>query len=194
MESERNTQVFSLLVLGRFIPQGSSSDVLTKFDASAMARTSASRMLSGQLNALSDKFIKGVDLDLDLESFTDYQSGQAEDRTKLNVRLSQSLFQDRLQVQIGGQVDLEGSSASAEQRPSDLVGDMSVEYRLTKNADWRLKAFRRNQPESLVEKQVIVNGISLLFNRDFNSFKELFNRPEKIKNPTATSESNLLEE
>lgn len=194
MESEKNTQVFSLLVLGRFLPQGSSSDALTKFDASAMARTSASRMLSGQLNALSDKFIRGVDLDLDLESFTDYQSGQAEDRTKLNVRLSQSLFQDRLQVQIGGQVDLEGSSAATEQRPSDLVGDMSIEYRLTKNADWRLKAFRRNQPESLVEKQVIVNGISLLFYRDFNTFKELFHRPEKVKKQGVTSEPNSLEE
>lgn len=181
MDSEKNTQVFSLLVLGRFLPQGSTSDAAGKIDAGAMARTSASRMLSGQLNALSDRFIKGVDLDLDLESFTDYQSGQAEDRTKLNVRLRQNLFNDRLQVQVGGQVDLEGSSATEEQRPTDLLGDMSIEYSLTKQADWRLRAFRKNQAEGLIDGQIIVNGFSVLFNRDFNTFQELMRRTKKEK-------------
>jgi hypothetical protein len=101
------------------------------------------------------------------------------------VRLRQNLFNDRLQVQVGGQVDLEGSSATEEQRPTDLLGDMSIEYSLTKQADWRLRAFRKNQAEGLIDGQIIVNGFSVLFNRDFNTFQELFRRTKKEKEKKA---------
>ncbi|TVR81389.1 MAG: translocation/assembly module TamB [Saprospirales bacterium] len=173
-ESELNTQVFSLLVLNRFLPSGVASEEGQLFDAGAMARSSASSILSGQLNALSDRYIRGVDLDFDLESFTDYQSGRAEDRTQLNVRMRRSLVGDRLTLEVGGQIDLEGSEAADRQSATDILGDVNIEYSLTEDGTWRIRGFRRNQYEGVLEGQVIATGISLLFNRDFNTFAELF--------------------
>ncbi|TVR87323.1 MAG: translocation/assembly module TamB [Saprospirales bacterium] len=175
-ESELNTQVFSLLVLNRFLPQGVASEESRGFDAGAMARSSASSILSGQLNALSDRYVRGVDLDFDLESFTDYQTGRPEDRTQLNVRMRRSLVGERLTIEVGGQIDLEGSDNMEGQSATDILGDVNIEYRLTEDGTWRLRGFRRNQYEGVMEGQVIATGVSLLFNRDFNSFAELFSR------------------
>nr|MBS0037967.1 translocation/assembly module TamB domain-containing protein [Saprospiraceae bacterium] len=181
MESEMNTQVFSLLVLGRFLPPGLAAEESRGFDAEGMARSSASSILSGQLNSLSERYIRGVDLDFDLESFTDYQTGTPEERTQLNVRLRRSLLDERLTVEVGGQVDLEGSETEERQRATDILGDVSVEYRLTEDGSWRLRGFRQNQYEGVIEGQVIITGFSLLFHRDFNSLAELFSGKEKKK-------------
>ncbi len=178
-ESELNTQVFSLLVLNRFLPQGVAAEESRGFDAGAMARSSASSILSGQLNALSDRYIRAVDLDLDLESFTDYQTGRPEDRTQLNVRMRRSLVGDRLTVEVGGQIDLEGADDPDGPGGTDILGDVNIEYRLTEDGTWRIRGFRRNQYEGVLEGQVIATGISLLFNRDFNSFAELFSRDKE---------------
>lgn len=179
MESELNTQVFSLLVLGRFLPPGIASEESRVFDAGAMARSSASSLLSGQLNALSERYVRGVDLDFDLESFTDYQTGRPEDRTQLNVRMRRSLLDERLTIQVGGQIDLEGSESEERQRAADILGDVSVEYRLTEDGRWGLRGFRQNKYEGVLEGQVIITGVSLLFNRDFNSFAEIFSGKKK---------------
>lgn len=181
MESELNTQVFALLVLNRFLSEGLASEETRGFDAGSMARSSASKILSGQLNSLSERYIRGVDLDFDLESFSDYQSGSPEERTQLSVRMRKSLLDDRLSVQVGGQVDIEGSENEERQGGSDILGDVSVEYRLTEDGSWSLKGFRKNQFEGMLEGQVIATGISLLFRRDFNTFAELFSRKEKKK-------------
>ncbi|HMQ06307.1 MAG TPA: translocation/assembly module TamB domain-containing protein [Saprospiraceae bacterium] len=188
MESELNTQVFSLLVLGRFLPQGMTAEENLRVNMEGMVRSSASRMLTGQLNALSDRYIKGLDLDLDLESFTDYRTGQPQDRTQLNVRLRRSLLNERLSVQIGGQLDLEGSQQENRQGAADILGDVSIEWTLTDDKTWGLRGFRRNQFENVVEGQVIATGISLLFNRNFNSFAELFKKNKQPNLPSDTKQ------
>ncbi len=175
-ESELNTQVFSLLVLGRFLSEGLMAEEPRGIQPEAMARSSASRLLTSQLNALSDRYVRGIDLDFDLESFTDYRSGMPEDRTQLSLRMQRSLLDERLTVQISGQVDLEGSEMEDGRGGTDLLGDVSIDYRLTDDGRWGLRGFRKNQYEGLIEGQVVVTGVSLLFNRDFNSFAELFSR------------------
>lgn len=187
-EAELNQQVFSLLVLNRFVPtqQGSSEGNTT----SQMARSSVSQVLSGQLNSLSEKYIKGVDVGVDLESFTDYQSGQAQDRTQVNLNVRKSFFNDRVSVQVGSQVDIEGPAAQQQQGASDIIGDVAVEYLLTDDGRYRLRGFRRNSFEGIVEGQLIVTGLSLVFNRDFNHFRELLKRPVNLdEEPENTTDS-----
>ncbi|MFN3529840.1 MAG: translocation/assembly module TamB domain-containing protein [Bacteroidia bacterium] len=172
-ESELNKQVFSLLVLNRFLPAGAGSQVGAS--ATTLARSSASQVLSGQLNSLSARYIKAVDVDMNLSSFTDYQGGQAQDRTVANVNVRKNLLDDRLVVQLGSQVDLEGNQRR-QQNASDIIGDVTLEYLLTESGDYRISAFRRNQFEGLIEGQLIVTGTSLVFSREFNRFSEAFKR------------------
>lgn len=174
-ESELNKQVFSLIVLNRFLIQPSDGNG-DGTDATGIARSSVSKMLSGQLNAYSSKYLKGVELNFDLNSYTDYENG-GEYRTDLDVSLRKALFNDRLVFQVGSQVGIEGSDRSYE--ASDIIGDVSLEYLLTKEGQYRLKAFRQNQYQDLVEGQLVETGVSILFNKDFNGFNELFKKVPK---------------
>lgn len=177
-EGELNRQVFSLMVLNRFFPSkggdGSGGGTV------GLAKSSVSQLLSGQLNSLSDNVLgnTGIDLDFDLDSFTDYQTGAPKDRTQLNVNASSRFMDDRLIVQVGSQIDIEGSSQSMN-RGNALLGNVSIEYLLTENGRYRLRGFRKNQFESFIDGQLIVTGMSVIFNREFDEFLELWQGIER---------------
>ncbi|MGZ8557436.1 MAG: translocation/assembly module TamB domain-containing protein, partial [Chitinophagaceae bacterium] len=98
---EMNKQVFSLLLLNRFIADNPFNSSGGGFNAGVLARQSVSKLLTEQLNRLADDLVAGVDLNFDVLSSEDYTSGQRRDRTDLNVGLSKQLLNDRLTVSIG---------------------------------------------------------------------------------------------
>jgi translocation and assembly module TamB len=177
-------QVFSLLVLNQFFPVMGNDG--TSGGSVNLARSSVSQVLSSQLNALSGKLFgdSGFSVDFDLDSYTDFQSGGPADRTQLNVAAQQRLMDDRLVISVGGQMDVEGGSQEVEQGDA-LFGDLSLEYLLDDRGQWRVKAYRKNQFESVIDGQLIITGISFIFNKEFNAFKELWRRAPK---PEAFSE------
>lgn len=175
-ENELNKQVFALLVLNRFFPSGSSGS--SGPNTSQMARNSASQLLTNQLNALSDRFVKGVDLNLGVDSFTDYQSGSAQDRTQLSVNVSKSLFNERFVVSVGSQVDVEGSQRS-QQTATDIIGNITLEYLLDEKGIYRLKGFRKNEFTGMIDGQLVVSGIAFLFNKEINRINELWEKEEQ---------------
>jgi hypothetical protein len=191
-EDELNKQVFSLLVLNRFFPSSGSDG--SGGGAEAIARNSVSQVLSDQMNALSSKLFgdSGFEVGFDVDSYQDYQSGSATNRTDLNINAQQSLFDDRLIVQVGSQVDLEGSSQSSDQANS-ILANVSFEYLLTEDGRWRIRAFRKNQFESIIDGQLVITGGGLIFNREFNSFSDLWNTPISPENQSKTNPIDELE-
>ncbi|MEH6408248.1 MAG: translocation/assembly module TamB domain-containing protein, partial [Leeuwenhoekiella sp.] len=80
---------------------------------------------------------------------------------------------DRLIVRVGSEVDIQGSSTSnTESTP--LIGNVSLEYLLTEDGRFRLQGFRRNEFENVIDGQLIVSGIALIFTREFDKFDELW--------------------
>ena len=53
---------------------------------------------------------------------------------------------------------------------------MSIEYLLTEDGRWRIRGFRKNQYQNIIYGQVFVNGVALIFMREFNKFNELFKK------------------
>ncbi|WP_317174178.1 translocation/assembly module TamB domain-containing protein [Nonlabens antarcticus] len=174
-DQELNKQVFSLLVLNKFFPtsgaDGSSGGTAT------IARDNINQALSDQLNQFGGKLLgnSGIDLNFGLDSFTDYQSGTGQDRTQLDVTASKKLLDDRLIVSVGSEVDIQGSAAESEGK-TPVVGNVSLEYLLNESGQWRLKGFRRNQYDNVIDGQLVVSGISLIFTKEFNEFKNLFTK------------------
>ncbi len=168
-EAELNKQVFSLIVFDRFLPTGSVTD--DGNPTSDLARNSVSKLLTGQLNKLADKYIKGVELDVNVDSYRDYSSGQGERRTDLNVSLKKAFFDDRVIVKVGSEVGIEGERQPQEKQ---LVGDVSVEYLIDEDGNYRLRAFRKDEYQDIVEGQVIVTGLGILFNKEFDTWEELW--------------------
>src|SRR5690606_30281082 len=95
--------------------------------------------------------------------------------TQLDVNASKRLFSDRLIVQVGSEVDIEGSSSNT-QESTPIIGNVNIEYLLTENGRFRLKGFRRNEFESVIDGQLIVTGIAFIYNREFNRFRELWKK------------------
>jgi translocation and assembly module TamB len=180
-ESELNKQVFSLIVLNRFLPEDLSQTFNTGVGTESIARSSVSQLLSSQLNSLSGKYIKGIDLDFNLDNFTDYQTGTATNRTQLNLNLRKALLNDRLIVSVGSRFDIEGESPTEQNGVGDIIGDVSLDYLLVPDGRYRLRGFRRNEFEGLIDGQIIVTGISIAYTRDFDRFRELWKKPVTVK-------------
>ncbi|WP_231565595.1 translocation/assembly module TamB [Psychroserpens sp. Hel_I_66] len=171
-ESELNRQVFSLLVLNRFYPDPGSDGSTGGF--ATIARDNLNDAVSEQLNAFSDKLLgdSGIELDFGLDSYTDYQGDAPTERTQLDIAAQKKLFDDRLIVRVGSEVDIQGSSSTGEATP--LIGNVSLEYILTEDGRYRLKGFRRSEFENVIDGQTIVSGIGLIFTQEFNQFNELW--------------------
>ena len=171
-EGELNRQVFSLLVLNRFYPDAGSDGSSGGF--ATIARDNLNDAVSGQLNSFSEKLLgkSGIELDFGLNSYTDYQGENATDRTQLDIAAQKKLFDDRLIVRIGSEVDIQGSSANEESTP--LIGNVSLEYIVSKDGRYRLKGFRKSEFENVIDGQTIVSGIALIFTQEFNQFDELW--------------------
>lgn len=177
-EEELNKQVFSLLVLNRFYPHSGSDG--SGGGTLALARNNLNHALSDQLNLFSNQLLgsTGVELDFNLDSFTDYQGDGPQDRTQLDITARKRLFNDRVIVSVGSEVDIQGESQDPNES-TPVIGNVSVEYLITENGRLRLKGFRRNQYENVIDGQLIVNGIALIYTRQFNKYKELFARQVK---------------
>lgn len=200
-EGELNRQVFSLLVLNRFFPSGGSDG--SGGGTEALARSSVSQLLSDQLNDFSNQLFgdSGFEVGFEVDSYTQGQGGKSQ--TELNVSAQQTLFNDRLTVQVGSQFDVEGNSQTSQDAGS-ILGNVSIEYTLTEDGRFKIRAFRKNQFESIIDGQLIVTGLGLVFTREFNSFKHLLgntidsevktNPIDELDNESEKKKKNTLEE
>ncbi|WP_133256956.1 translocation/assembly module TamB domain-containing protein [Hymenobacter edaphi] len=180
--NELNKQVFSLLALNRFIAEN-------PFQSTAgpgtfvgnQLRGSASQVLTDQLNNLTGEYLAGLGLELGVDSYTAVTgTGAQQNRTDLNVAMRRQLFNDRLSVRLGTDVPLGGGSngtqaTSGTAAASQFAGDVSIEYNILPDGRLRLRAFRNNAYED-IDGQFIRTGTALIFQRDYNSLQELFQK------------------
>jgi hypothetical protein len=166
-ESELNKQVFALLILGRFVPENPLASSSGNVVLSDFARSSVSQILSAQLNRLSEQYMAGANLNVGLESYQDYSTGTAEGRTQLKLALSKQFFDERVTVQVGGNVDLEGRR-SQENSLNNFAGDLKVLYKLTEDGRWQMQVFRQNSYEGAIDGDIIKTGVGVMFTIDFD--------------------------
>jgi translocation and assembly module TamB len=177
-ENDLNKQVFALLILKRFI-----SDNPFESQASGSieesARTSVSKLLTDQLNRLSEN-IRGVELSFDVKSYEDYSSGYGhEGQTQLQLGLSKNLFNDRLVVKVAGNVGLEGESTAGD--VTDYIGDIALEYKLTEDGRFRITGFR-NSNYDMIDGELTETGTGLIYVKDYDLLSELFKANAQRKN------------
>jgi hypothetical protein len=128
---------------------------------------------------LAADLISGVELNFDLQSSQDYTTGKLENKTDLNVGISKKLLNDRLKITVGSNFGLEGPQQK-NQEASTIAGDVSVEYQISKDGRYKVRAYRLNKYQVALQGQVIETGIAFVITLDYNKFKELF-QSAKIK-------------
>jgi hypothetical protein len=177
--NEMNKQVLGVLVLGHFIgdnplqSQGGSTGI------NGAIRSSVSSLLSDQLNKLAGNLIGGVQLSFDLTSGADYSTGVQQNRTDLNVGLSKQFLNDRVTVTVGNNFNLEGQNQPG-QKTTDIAGNISVNYKLTQDGRYIIRAYRRDE-FIVVEGQVVETGVGFSLTYEYNHLKELLKKSKEQK-------------
>jgi len=157
-ESELNKQMFSLLMLGRFFPPNE-----TVSSSSLGLSQNTSELLSSQLSNMLSQSNEYVTLGVNV------RAGDQTASNEWQASMSTQLFQQRLSID--GNVGVANNPASA----SNLVGDMSVEYKVTTDGKLRLRAFTQsNDYTNLTTIAPYTQGIGVFYREDFETFNELF--------------------
>ena len=153
-------QVMSILISGSFIPDVQSSIV----NNSTLLYSNATEVLSNQINNIFNQ------LNIPLDFSFNYQPGQ-NGRDIFDAAISAQLFDNR--VIVNGNI---GSSKYLNQN-SDVVGDVDVEVKLDEKGRFRAKAFSHSADQySNYLDNSQRSGVGLVYQEEFTSFRELFNR------------------
>jgi hypothetical protein len=177
--NELNKQVLGVLILGHFIGDNPLQSQGGGTGLNGAIRNSVSSLLSDQLNKLAGNLIGGVQLSFNLTSGADYSTGEQQNRTDLNVGLSKQFLNDRVTVSVGNDFNLEGQNQPG-QKTTDIAGNVSVNYKLTKDGRYLVRVYRRDE-YVVVEGEVVETGVGFTITYDFNHFRELFakKKPEE---------------
>lgn len=175
--NEMNKQVLGVLVLGHFIGDNPLQSEGGSTGINGAIRNSVSSLLSDQLNKLAGNLIGGVQLSFGLTSGADYSTGVEQNRTDLNVGLSKQFLNDRVTVTVGNNFNLEGQNQPG-QKTTDIAGNLSVNYKLTEDGRYMIRAYRKDE-FIVVEGQVVETGVGFSLTYEYNRFKELFAKKTK---------------
>jgi hypothetical protein len=179
-QGEINKQVFSLLLMNRFVGENpfASSGGGGGFNVGTYARQSASKLLTEQLNQLAAGLVDGVDINFDVTTTEDYTTGSMRNRTDLNIGVSKRLLNDRLKISVGSNFELEGPQNN-NQQSNNIAGNIAVDYQLSRDGRYFVRFFRKNDYEGVVDGYVIENGFSFMIIVDYNRFKEILHRKKQ---------------
>ncbi len=177
--AELNKQVMGVLALNQFIAENPfSSFTSSGGDFQTQAFNTAGKLLTQELTDLVGKYVTEINIDFGLEQETDYSTGQEIQRTDLEVGLSKSLADNRLNVYVGSTFALEGSNQGADALEG-LAGDVTLEYLLTRDGKYRLKGYRLTDNNMVFQGNIERTGVRFVVVLEFNKFKNMFRSSKK---------------
>ena len=159
-------QMLSLLVLNSF--SFSSPNTALTSGLGATSFDILTNQLSNWLSQISKDFDIGIN----------YRPGDEITQEEMEVALRTQLFNDR--VIIDGNIGVMGSDNT--ENTSNIVGDVNIEVKMTKDGRLRLKAFNKsNNTDVLNSTSPYTQGVGLSFFTEFDKFSDIFRRKRKNK-------------
>ena len=167
-EDDLNQQVISLLLFNKFYPLTSVSDNSTGTTAASAFGGTASELLSNQLSKWISQVSTAFDLGVAYRPETEISSEEYE------LALSTSLWNDRITV--SSSFDVNNQDKNTEESNTQYTTDFTVEMKLNKKGNVRLKAFQKVNDDLIYDDAPYTRGFGIFFTEDFNDFGELWRR------------------
>ncbi|HUH73584.1 MAG TPA: translocation/assembly module TamB domain-containing protein [Chitinophagales bacterium] len=174
-ESDLNKEVFSLLLFNSFTGSSSTGNIATAGTATALR--SVGDLINSQLNKLAGNK-EGLEINFGLDQYDDQVSEGGGQVTEVNLGVSQSLFNDKLEISVGGNVDL-GSGNEERNGLSGVAGDFVLEYKVTDDGKYRIKVFQKSDYDVLNENNLWKTGVGFSYKTKFG--KVIKNKNKKSK-------------
>lgn|GEM_PF-7073297 len=168
---ELNRQVFGLMLFDNFMLASNSTTDLAE-TSTDLAIRSLSGLVTRELNTLANDLIKGVELDINVNSYSSdvISSGEGGLVTEVGVGIKKNLFDDRLSIKIGSNVDLETTSSEAAVF-NNIAGDFVVEYKIEKDGTLVARGFRKSNFDRIADENAFKNGVSIFIRKKFGTIK-----------------------
>ncbi|MFN2394977.1 MAG: translocation/assembly module TamB domain-containing protein [Bacteroidales bacterium] len=174
-EQEMNRQVFSLLILNRFVPPEDGLNTALSYGMGSTSSELLSNQLSNWLSQISSDFDIGIN----------YRPGDEITNQEIEVALSTQLFDDRVTIDgnVGVRGDLKGdNTVGTDERTSNIIGDVNVEVKITPEGRFRVKAFNRSNTFDVLNTNFpYTQGVGVFYRREFDSLFELFRKQNRTK-------------
>lgn len=170
-EAEMSQQMLSLLVLNSFSFSSNAND-----DFASSVGGSSLQLVANQLGNWLSQISNEVDVGIK------YRPGSGElTNTELEVALSTQFLDDRITVETNfGTQNLDNPSSTSSSNTSDIVGDINVEYKITRDGRFRLKGFNRTNTFDIEGNTgPFTQGVGVFYRKEFNYFSDLFKRKKK---------------
>jgi hypothetical protein len=178
-DQERNRQAFSLLVLRRFVtPPNITADRTASANALAENSTELlSSQISNWLSQISDDFNLGFN----------YRPGDEISNEEIALALSTQLFNERLSI--SGNFGVRRGN-EANQNPTNYIGDIRVEYKITRDGRIRLMVYNESNDfrTAAAQQAPYTQGVGVLYQEEFDTwdqfvcgFTQLFVTEDKRK-------------
>ncbi len=174
---ELNKQVFGVLVFNSFLSDASGGNDPASAMARDVALSSVNGLMNSQLERLSGRFLKGVDIEMNLEDYAASEGG-GDAATQLELNVSKRFFNDRLQVKVGENFALSDNETARQEGVNELAGNYAVIYDLTPDGRFRIKAYRENSWD-LIDGSIDQTGLSLMYEKEFMLKKRKEAKDEK---------------
>ncbi|MBK7086443.1 MAG: translocation/assembly module TamB domain-containing protein [Flavobacteriales bacterium] len=165
-EEERTRQVFGLLVLNSFIQDEGAGGAPTSGLVTNAARNSVNGILTDQLNKVTGRLVKGVDIQLGVNTVDQVQGSNTYQRTSVDYKVSKSFLNKRLHFEVGGSVGVDENEASTSNVGNTRAAQYAILYDLTRDGRFRLRGFYENAFD-LYDGEITDSGIALMHTRDF---------------------------
>lgn len=170
-EEDRNKQILSLLILGRFYTPEYLRGSYEASNTNVVGSTASelfSNQLSNWLSQISNDFDIGVN----------YRPGNQVTDDEVELALSTQIFNDR--VTINGNIGNNVSQTTTSPNSSSIVGDFDLNVKLNKTGKLQFKAFNHSNNNLIYETSPYTQGIGLSYREDYNNFNELWNKFKEL--------------
>lgn len=181
-QEERTKQALNLLIYGTYSGPGTT-------DVGGNANNTLNNFVEKELNQWTRKYLKNSGLTFGINTYNQIGAdGQEVKRTDYSYQFSKQLFNDKINVKIGGRISSDNDPGTSMEE--NLIDDIAIEYMLTKKRDLFLKVFRHTNYESVLEGEVTQTGVGVVWRKSFRKVKDLFIRKKK----RLEREKNLIEQ
>jgi hypothetical protein len=154
-------QMISLLVLNSFSQS-------TGYSGSVGFNTYS--LITNQLN----NWLSQISSDFDIG--VNYRPGDDISAQEVELALSTQLWDDR--ISIDGNIGVRGTDNT--QNTNNIVGEVNVEVKLTRDGRFRAKAFNKSNNDLIFRNySPYTQGVGVFYTQDFNRFSDLFIRKKR---------------
>jgi len=174
--NELNRQVFGLLVFNKFLPdEVLQGNELIGESVNATMSEFVSNQFSKLLNETLSEFIPDSDFSVKWRKYNgETDASNLGSGNEFELLYTQRLFNDRVSIDIGGNLDVGKDIEDSDNSNIAVAGDFVFQYLITEEGNFRLKVYGKSTDNTPVgTDNAAVAGIALFASEEFDNWEDL---------------------